>query len=81
MIPEPGLPSRLSPGQVEREHPVGNGRSMKRAREPQMPDEIHDLAVKMFRAGKSITQVQAVVGMSWGVRTLGELKAMAGRGK
>jgi len=48
--------------------------------DPQMPPEIRDLATKMFREGKSVTQAQAVIGTTWGVKTLAALKAVAGRG-
>jgi len=53
---------------------------MKRAsrpREPEMPLEIKAIILRNFRAGKSITEVQAVVGMNWGVRTLDKLRLVA----
>ena len=59
---------------------LGGDGSMKRAsrpREPEMPLEIKAIILRNFRAGKSITEVQAVVGMNWGVRTLDKLRLVA----
>jgi len=68
MIPEPGLPSRLSPGQVERTR-----RILPTAAEA-------DYITTLFQAGRSITDVQRATNSAFDLRTLGELKAMAGRG-
>ena len=48
-------------------------------RRPRMTTSEADWCIEIFRAGKSVSEVERITGHAFDLKTLGHLKALAGR--